>query len=477
MIKIIRSSSLLILQNVAQRSIGVLSTVILARLLTPEDFGIVAIAMLVLWFSKTLCDASTESYILQQRRVTRSDLNSAWTLDLILKTTAFAFMVSIAGVIASLKEKPELTLIIIVAGTAIIAESLKNPIFMIYKRRQHYGRIVKLSIYAKIIGLCLSIPIAFAYETYWSLILGTIASEIFITIFSYKISSYRPSLSISKIADQWAFSKWLIPRAILGYFRNHLDTILVSGAYQKPELGAYNNMKYFAAIPMLQLLGPMVEPLHVELGKVGYTKSEFKYQTDITFKILSVIASAVVAIFFLSSESIISIVLGNQWVEYHNLFAYFSISTISFVFITQSFRILMVSNLTNYIFYYELISTTIIGFLLVVAIDLPLEKFLIIKIISETTIAAIFYGISYRITIGSTPVLNVFLLNGLPFACITIFNLLSLPMSEPSSALLSIIYNLAFVTLFLISFSIIFYIFMATKREKALVKRIVRVSV
>jgi len=434
---------------------------------------VVAIAMLVLWFSQALCDASTEAFILQQKRVTRSSLNSAWTLDLILKLISFLLIFLAAPIFAKLKGQPELTLIIQVTGLVIVFESLKNPILMIYKRKQRYGIIVKLSVYAKLFGLCISIPTALIYKNYWSIILATVLSEIFLVILTFKISKYRPSLSFSNIPKQWNFSKWLIPRSILGYFRNHIDTLLVSGTYGASELGAYNNMKYFAAIPMLQFLSPIVEPLHVELGQVQDDKNELKYQSDITFRILSLITGTIVGFLYLNSKPIVALVLGEQWIEFHKLFSYFSLLTLPFILLTQSFRLLMVANVTNYIFYYELISTTIIGTVLFLFIGFDIESFVIFKVIFETILSLALYTFSYKKILSSFPYLNISLIFSLPAIYVFLISLFLRLVPSDASLIISFAFITLFSALFLTLSFMIFYLIVANKRERRLFIKII----
>lgn len=468
--KVIKSSSLLIFQRLMQRSLGIVSTIILARLLTPDDFGIVAIAMLVLWFSQTLSDASTEAFILQQKKVRKIDLNSAWTLDLILKSCAYMFMLALAPHVAQIKNLPELTAVISVTGLLIVLESLKNPIFMIYKRRQKYEAIIKLTIYAKVISLFISIPIALIYKSYWAVILAAIFAEIFLAISSYKISNYRPKLSIEKISAQWNFSKWLIPRSIIGYFRNHLDTLLVSNAYTNAELGAYNNLKYFASIPMLQFLAPLIEPLHTELGKVSDNKGEIRYQSDLTIRALSIIGSIIIGFLYVNSELIIRIVLGEQWTQYSTMFSLFSLLTIPFIFINQSFRILMIENRTNYIFIYEAISTILIALFLVTAINFSIENFIIVKVLVESILSVALYCYTYKTTFELHPALNVtafFLFTG---AAILLTKWASESFVFSQITIIELAANVFISALIFVVFFLIFYNTLISERERNLIK-------
>lgn len=468
MIEVLKSSSYLVFQKFLQRILGVVSTVILARLLSPEDFGLVAIAMLVLWFVESVSDAGSEAYILQQTEVPSAALNSAWTLDFTLKSVAFLLIIGLAPIVSWFHGHSELLYIIIASGFIIIISALRNPGLILLKRAQNYGGIVKISVAAKLLSLLVSIPIAFSLKSYWALIFGQLALEIFVTSLSYKVSNYRPRFDISNIPIQWEFSKWLIPRAVIGYFRNHLDTILVGSFYKSSDLGAYNNMKYFSSIPMLQLLGPLVEPLHVELGKVGDNKSEMIHQAGLTIRVLSLVAAPMISFLFVGAQPIVGLVLGEQWIKYYEIFAYLSLSTFSFVILTQSFRILMVSNYTRTIFLYELLSTFVIGLTLLFASGDTLNIFIIAKVGMETTLASALYIYTNMKSLDITGWKNYLIFLFSCIFCLAFTSALSKILEINSSLMVSVFFIALYALFAFLILVLFFWFFLTSEREKSL---------
>jgi O-antigen/teichoic acid export membrane protein len=364
--------------------------------LTPEDFGLVAIAMLALWFVEAIVDAGTESYIIQKKSVNESELNSAWTLDLALKSIALALLLIAAPIVAWFRDSIQLLWIISATGFIVVFAMLRNPGLMLLKRQQRYGPIVKITVLAKMVSIGFAVAIAFIFKNYWALIIGQIVFEILVTSLSYRITDYRPRIDISNIREQWSFSKWLIPKSMLGYFRNHADTLVVSAFFQSAALGAYNNMKYFSSIPALQIFGPLVEPLHVEMGKVSDNLEEFKYQANLTMKVLTILVAPTVAFMFVNANELVAFFLGKQWTDYSYLFAFLSVSVLSFILISQSFRILMVSFNTKIIFLYELVSTCGIVVVLLFASGYDLHVLVLVKVLAEIIFAAALYLYTYK---------------------------------------------------------------------------------
>lgn len=391
--KVTASSLLLVLQKVMERSVGLVSTLILARLLSPADFGVIAVAMLVLWFVETLTKAGADIYIIQKESVFDEEVNSAWTLDIILKNVSFLILILAAPLVAYHKDDSSLVFVIIAIGFSLPISSLKNPGLWLLKRDQNYSKIVKTSVFTKIIVLSVTIPAAYLLQSFWAIVIGQILSASFSVYFSYRISVYRPKISILHISTQWEFSKWIIPQEVIGYFRNHIDTLIVSSRFAISDLGGYNNMKYFSSIPMLQVITPLAAPLHAELGKVQSNRNEMRFQSTITVKLIGFIAAPFAVIGFLTSEDIVSVVLGVQWIEYSDVFSYFSLSIVPFILFTQASRILMVKGRTKDIFLYEIIATVITALVLikVFSSNESIQTFSLYRITLEFIICTLFY--------------------------------------------------------------------------------------
>ncbi|WP_092029694.1 oligosaccharide flippase family protein [Marinobacter sp. DSM 26671] len=468
MIKVVKSSGLLVLQRLAQRSLGIVSTIVLARILTPEDFGIVAIAMLVMWFSEAISKSGAEAYVIQKADLTTEDVNSAWTLDILLKSLSFIILLAAAPITAWLKDDSSLILVVIVTGTVIIFDSLNNPGMLILKREQNYGRIVKFSVFAKVFAISISIPIAIIFKNHWALISGLLASSIFMFIASFYISSFRPKLSLQNVGEQWQFSKWIIPRSSLGYFRNHVDSLIVGSSFSTGQLGAYNNMKYFASIPSLQFISPILAPLHAEYGKVQNLKTELRFQSDITIKIIAVLVAPIASVAFIGAESIISIVLGSQWLQFSYLFAYFGLLVVPFAIMNQSIKLLMVDRRTKNIFFYELLASAATFIVLLVFSNWSLLAFVVARCATELVLCIGLYIYAYGAVLGSSGLKNIILtLLNVGGSIVVLGFLADLYLGEigPVTRIFGLLF---FGSLNVVLSAFCFYFFLMTDREKKL---------
>ncbi len=93
--KALKGSFLLVLTKLSEKSLGIVSTLVLARLLVPDDFGLVAIANLIIGLVSIMADTGSGLYLIQKEEVDDDDINTSWTINLILQTMLFVFLVLI----------------------------------------------------------------------------------------------------------------------------------------------------------------------------------------------------------------------------------------------------------------------------------------------------------------------------------------------------------------------------------------------
>ena len=451
------SSILLVAESLAKKLIGVVSTLILARVLVPEDFGLVAIATLFMGFLDVLANTGTTQYLLRSDTIDSDTVNTSWTIDLILRTSIALVMIAVAPFISACYDDSRLTAIFHVFAALMILRCLGNPGTAFLRREQNYAPLVKISIIAKFVSVSIAVSIALIFESYWALILGQCANGITMLIGSYFIHPHKPSFTLLNAKEQWRFSGWLIPQSILGYFRTQLDTIMVSSTFGKASLGSYHILKYLAFIPSSEILLPATQPLLVELNKAKQDVNAFAKQFNISFIVTMLIALPISGFMASQHQHIIYIFLGENWVEYSELFACFSLLIPAFAVLNQARRVLVVFGKTKHMLYYELISFFVIyGTLFVIGIE-DLFLFGAIRVGLENAICLIFLiyitssytGVKncLRLLIISLPVLIAVLVAS------SVVNIVSL---DAHYKLLNLILNgVLFISLFVVMLGII----------------------
>ena len=295
------------------RIIGLVSTLILARILTPADFAMIAIIAIVLHLFDILSHTGSEQYIVQKSQVFDGDLNTAWTLDILLKLLMCLLMMAMAPLIADFFDKSHLSFAIQVASVTLIINALKNPGLLLLKRDLDYKKVFYLSLVQRIASFSIVIFVAINWHSYWAFVIADIVGALVFTLGAYKIQAFRPSFSLLKVGEQWLFSKWLLSKSIVGYLRSQIDTVLVAKFFSSDHLGNYHMARDVAMLPGYNLLGPAIEPLLADFK--DYKEQPIKLGQRVS-KVLCMVSFVVVPIttyIAFYPVLIINVLLGAQW--------------------------------------------------------------------------------------------------------------------------------------------------------------------
>ncbi|EIW90365.1 polysaccharide biosynthesis protein [Alishewanella agri BL06] len=358
--KVIQSSSFLLLIQVVQRGLGIISTLILARLLAPEQFGIIALVAISLQLFDILADTGNQHYIIQKDNVSDQDLNTAWSLDLGIKSLMMLLIIASAPFISAYFNAPQLCLALWVSSLVLPIKAVRNPILMLQAKQLNYKPVFKLHLWQKVASFCFVISIALIWQTFWAIVIGNLIATLVFTLGSYRISSYRPQLDFRNINEQWRFSKWLILRGIVGFTRSQIDSILVSRWFGTRELGGFHLLRELAIMPALNLVIPASEPLQAAIAHDRHQQQTLAYRTRFSLALLSSLLLPISCFMWLYPVSIVSVLLGEQWLSYAPLLQPFSLYFFTFCLFSLCCNACLAVGQARLLFWFDLVSTAII---------------------------------------------------------------------------------------------------------------------
>ena len=172
---IARGAVLVIAMRWTDRLIGIASTLILARLLVPADFGIVAMASLVVTLIDTLLDLGVNAALVQNRNAGREDFDAAWTLRLIQSLCATA-LIGIVGapLAADYFADSRVTPVLWVMALTILVSGAENIGIVAFQKNMEFGREFRFTFLRRLAGFLVTIGLAFWLRSYWAMIFGAL---------------------------------------------------------------------------------------------------------------------------------------------------------------------------------------------------------------------------------------------------------------------------------------------------------------
>jgi O-antigen/teichoic acid export membrane protein len=377
--RIISGSFLFLMANFIQRSIGLISTLILARILTPDDFGIVAISSLIIHLCDVLSNAGSESYIIQKSDLDKEDINSAWTLDVLLKLGLWVLLIIAIPFVSDFYQQAELTDALYVSSLVLLIGGVKSPSIAILKRDLNYKKIFFLNVIRKVLSFSIVIGVVYYDPSYWAIIIGDVTAAIVLTVGSYFIYSYKPSFSTDRIREQFAFSKWILLKSGVGYSRAQLDVFFVGKLFSADLLGAYHVARQLTIMPSSDIIAPAIEPLLASFTTVKNDINRLNFQLSVSFIVVSGLVIPAALYMWFYPNVIVDLLLGSQWGKAYELLSALSILLVSISISQLMNPYYVAAGKVKAIFYYDLLSFIFIFLFLYVFKDLSLYNFALMR--------------------------------------------------------------------------------------------------
>ncbi len=246
----------------AVRLLSIVNTAILARLLTPADFGLMAMANLALAVVAVLGAGGEDLALIRLGRPTRDYLDSAWSLKIISCSIVCVCALLTAPLARLYFSSETVELIVYVISIRIILEGFVNIGTVYFRIDLDFGKEFRFAIYQKFADVIIVIPCVLIIRNVWGLAIATVAAKIFRVGLSYAMHPFRPRFRLNKAREIWSFSFWTLLVWIGNFFAGKADQYIV-GAISKPAvMGAYTVGAEVAVTPSIDLVQPVMRALY-----------------------------------------------------------------------------------------------------------------------------------------------------------------------------------------------------------------------
>ena len=294
------------------RFISVISTLILARLLTPEDFGVYALAMAIYAFVDLLGAFGFGSALIQNQDAEDAHYNTAWTLHFIFSLMSSSLLFFLAPYAAAFFEEPQLETVARFMCILFLLNGVKNIGVINFQKHMTFNREFRFSLFTKLTGFLVTIPLAFLLRSYWAMLWGLLASTCMVLLLSYMMQPFRPRPELSRWREMISFTAWLQVNNILNYFGRHTEKVLVS---RMADVAAVGSLQLAREVG--QLLREMVQPINraVFPGYARVNKNPagiLDIFCDVN-AVLLMIGFPVAVGLFSTAHLFVPTVLGEQW--------------------------------------------------------------------------------------------------------------------------------------------------------------------
>lgn len=319
--KVVSATKWSAMTEIVAKLVSPITTMVLARLLAPEAFGVLVTAQMVISFAEIFTDAGFQKYIIQHEFDNdddkyKSTLVAFWS-NLIISLTIWLFITVYSSPIARLVGCDGNGLVIAVACVCIPLSAFSSIQMALFKRDFDFRTLFGVRLIGILIPLAVTIPLAFITRSYWALIIGMICLNLSNALLLTIKSKWKPRwyFSIKRFKEMLSFSMWSMLEAVSIWLTSYIDLFIVGTMLSQHYLGLYRtSMSTVAQITSI-ITAATTPVLFSSLSRLQNDREEFN---DMFFKFQKLVGILVIPLgvgIYLFRDLITEILLGNQWLE------------------------------------------------------------------------------------------------------------------------------------------------------------------
>lgn len=312
-VKTILGASWSISGRLLARMIDLVSLLVLARVLTPADFGLMAIAASFVSIAEMVLEVPLVQALLRLPRIEKTHLDTAFAIGLLRGAVLAILMAAAAWPIAYFYQDNRLSTIILVLTLVPVARGLYSPAMIYYYLKIEFHASFLADIVGKLIATIISLFALYLGVGYWALIINNVLSAVLPTALSYVFAPYRPRLSLEKLGDFSSFTGWFTSSQIVGAVSWQYERVFLGYHADKTVVGRYGVASDLAVMPTQAIIGPAMRPVMAAFATIKDDPRRLSAAFLKTTRLTMLIAIPVGTGIALTSDQIVHIFLGEQW--------------------------------------------------------------------------------------------------------------------------------------------------------------------
>jgi lipopolysaccharide exporter len=301
--------------RVVVRTLGLLSTLALARLLAPVDFGLVAMAMVVAGALELLTLFSFDVALIQLRNITREHYDSAWTLNLLMGIALASALVLSTPIAAEFYHEARLHWILPLIGLKYLVDNAVNTGTVDFRRELKFGQEFYLQVVPKIASVVITVPLALWLRDYRALIAGMLLSSAVGFLMSYAVHPHRPRWCLSEAAGLFRFSRWLLLNNLLNFLRTRSADLIVGRVLGATPLGVFALAIEVSNLPSTELVAPINRVLFPTYAKIAEDPDRLRRAFSASLGIIAMLILPVSVGLAALADPLVRVMLGDKWLD------------------------------------------------------------------------------------------------------------------------------------------------------------------
>ncbi|MGL5594498.1 MAG: oligosaccharide flippase family protein, partial [Cetobacterium sp.] len=310
-----------------------LANVLLARLLLPEDFGILSIIIMIVTFLDLFSDSGLQKYIIQKKFETleseKEYINTIFTLNLLISIIISIGLLYFSKPIMSMLNINNKYPILEIAAFVVILTSFSGIQTSILKKRNLFNKLMYIRIIGAFIPFLITVPLAYYSYGPLALLLGYLTNYIYLSIISTYYTKWLFKLTLKSIIiiEIYKYGIYSLMESFLIWLTLWFDTLIINKVFTLYQIGLFRNTQVMTNA-IFGIISSSIIP--VFFSKISQIKDDEDITNNFFYKIqkyLSIVAIPIGIGVFSLKEFLIVLIFGENWIEASDILGYLALST------------------------------------------------------------------------------------------------------------------------------------------------------
>lgn len=290
--------------------------IILARLLTPGEYGLLGMASVFIFISFAFVDSGFSYSLIHKSKCTDADYSTVFWINISISILFFGIFYFSAPFVSDFYKENSLTFIIRILSALVILFALSAVQRSIIIKNVNFKLLTRIEFVAQMLSGVIGISLAYFNFGVWALVYKTILNQVFINIQLWLSTKWLPSLSFSKSSfkEMFSYGSKLLISGLLQSVYNQIYTVIIGKFFSKEDLGLFTRANQFQSLPSRTLSNSVLSVMFPVLSKLKSNTERFKrvflkaLSVTMYFNINAMILLAVIA------KPLILVLLGVKWI-------------------------------------------------------------------------------------------------------------------------------------------------------------------
>jgi PST family polysaccharide transporter len=339
-----------VLSRLTGRTIDFIVLLVLARVLTPEDFGLTALALSVVVIIDTVLEVPLIQALTRLEVVTRHHLDTAFTIGALRASIIFALVLIAAWPIGFFYDDVRLIPVVSVLALGAMSRGLVSPNMVRFTSSLNFRPVFISEVSGKLGSAALSLAVLRWGGGYWAIVASSVASPVIVAVASYVLAPYRPRFSLREWSEFREILGWISLSQLVSALNWQLDRVLLGRFIPPSTLGQYAMASDIAALPTQTIVGPAMSPLMAAFSRINQDKNRLLHAYLRAARLAMLIAAPACIGMAMTSDLLVSVLLGAKWMEAASYLRWIALTVLLNAYFQPLHAILVATRQTRLVF-------------------------------------------------------------------------------------------------------------------------------